>query len=175
MKTPATALELLENLRDAIRSRAALDEAFYTEENVRLITGGSQVRVLVPEERTLEVRAIRFPAIAGEGDDGLSVAVTLKTLPDSRKKAFVSVSTSYPSLHYLEVEKLVGCPWKKLVQPQPLQANRVWLEPTDPYGYAEREYTRREDGFAERGVFRFNDKGLLFDCFITLEEIVNAG
>jgi len=175
MKTPTNMPDLLENLRDVHRSRIALDEAFYTEENIKKITAAEKVR-FYKKENELEVGAIDFPAIAGDlgsdANDGISLRISLKTKPDGKKYVLISLSFSrtYPALHYLVIEKLIGQPWQQRM-PRPMGSNQIYREPTDYYGNWEMEYSRKDGNVVEEGDFSFNPAGLLNRLFLSTEYV----
>jgi len=180
LKTPTNALELIENLLSALKSRLVFDETFYTEDSFRRFTGSEDVEVFNnPEDQILQVEAIGFQTLLADDQkspgEGLSVSVRLETLLDGKKcvSIYGSIRSNQPALYYLDVEKLIerltGHAWKE-IPPMPLGSNQIYREPTDPYGNVGRVYGHQEGGTEETGNFRFEPDGHLKGFFFSLRE-----
>jgi len=70
---------------------------------------------------------------------GISVSISLTIKPDGKKHVTISVGilrrypSSYPSMHYLVIEKLFGNAWQRS-KFEPLGSNQVYRAPTDIHG-----------------------------------------
>jgi len=178
MSTPASVLELIENLYKVHRSRIAFDEAFYTEENVRKITACKDTNIRVTSDqgkKELRTGPFDFRSITGDlGDDArldIAVSILLTIKPDGKKSVDIDASFSrvYPSLYYSAIEKLVGNFWQRS-KLRPLGSFEKYRSPTDIHGNNEMEYRRQDGDFLERGSFKFNPAGLLEIMILYMEE-----
>lgn len=181
VKMPTTPIELLKNLQFALNSEMLLREDFYTEENLRKLTGGTKFGW----HSTGKVGA-NFIDIEVFGLDQIPrykpydpaspnfINLRFKGTKQENGKLSISVSTRFefgdPRVSYSEIEKLFDTQWQALEKPR-WSSNRTYREPTEPHGNQKWGYViNRSESVEERVDIDFGPSAIAESIFFKQEQ-----
>ncbi|WP_146177600.1 hypothetical protein [Glaciimonas sp. PCH181] len=122
IKIPTTTLSLLENIKHVLNKNLLLVDDFYTDENLKLVTGGTQIsRVGENRENVKRVEITRFGAIVKSSwdgrrdDDGIAILCRKEDQVggDVEGRLNLWLRNEDERVSYRNMEKLFGDQWEK--------------------------------------------------------------
>ena len=122
IKIPTTTLSLLENIKHALNKNLLLVDDFYTDDNLKFVTGGSQIsRVGENRENVKRVEITRFGAIVKSSwdgrrdEDGITILCRKEHQlgGDVEGRLNLWLRNEDERVSYRNMEKLFGDQWEK--------------------------------------------------------------
>jgi len=175
IKRPSTVLELLTNLKVALDQNLLLREDFYTQENLKKISGGDKVFWIGKTPTRQQAGITEFggmlrPVRVGNNTfEGVSYSVGRDVL-DSEKiqaNAHLSFMASNPDVTFEQIEDVFGKGWQRFpFFPPP--TGRKFEPPTHPPGNDRIRYDFDSGHVGRSIVMEFHEDGTLYN--ITFSE-----